>query len=128
MNLIIKGKSYRWKLSGYVVTKDTRLRSELHLRVRKFLKKKFPLEVILEEVKLPKVKLYLDFFLPESKIVVEANGRQHTQYIPHFHQNIITFQKSLQRDREKKEIIEGNGMRFIALNYDETEEQWRTRF
>lgn len=42
-----------------------------------------------------------DFFLPEENILLEVQGRQHTEFTKIFYKNCSDFLKAQERDREK---------------------------
>ncbi|MDX1472364.1 MAG: hypothetical protein R3213_12765 [Flavobacteriaceae bacterium] len=102
-------------------------RSELHLAVRNFLHNAFPADVVMEEVAIPG-NLWLDFYLPDRKIAVEAHGRQHFEFVQHFHGNRMGFALSKHRDRVKSEWCADNQITLIEIRYDEPEENWIGKF
>ena len=94
-------------------------RSKLQYRVKKSLEKIWSNNVVLEEMPVVGTKLSLDFYNANKKIAIEVQGRQHNQYVPHFHGgNKINFISQLRRDHQKKEFCEINGIRLIEL-YEE---------
>jgi very-short-patch-repair endonuclease len=60
-------------------------------------------------------KLYLDFFIPQIDLVVEVHGRQHDQFVKHFHGDQSGYKASKKRDKLKEEWAEANGMLLMAL-------------
>ena len=113
-NVILKavgfdGRERSWKLSKCIVSGDQkRPRSKLHILARKLLRTQFPYDTILEEVPLPgshkpsrKSTLYVDFLIPSHSLAVEVHGRQHFEFVVHFHGNRQGFRKSKARDRDK---------------------------
>ncbi len=125
----LDGKTHSWYLVGYQPNlSDERMRSELHLRVRALLKEMFKSERLLEEVPLPgSGGLFGDFYLPQSKIMVEAHGRQHYEYVAHFHQNPLGFMQSKKRDNNKADWCSLNGITLIVLPYNEDSEAWKQK-
>jgi len=97
------------------------------LAVREFLHKVFPADTILEEVAIPG-NLWLDFYLPDRKIAVEAHGRQHFEFVKHFHGTRIGFASSKRRDREKAQWCEDQQITLIEIRYDEPESGWLSKF
>lgn len=122
----LDGKEYTWSLSGHQHTPNqTRPRSELHLTARGLLKEIYPSFPLLEEVCIPGPdKMYLDFLIPKLMIAYEIQGRQHFEFVPHFHENKLNFARAQQRDRKKKEWLAVNGIELIELRYNEIE-VWR---
>lgn len=65
-------------------------------------------------------RLELDFYLPELKVAIEVNGRQHYTYSSHFHKSYEDFKKQLHYDSEKERHCANEGIRlYIVTNYDE---------
>jgi hypothetical protein len=125
----LDGKAYTWNLVGYVPNNDsTRPRSSLHKAVRQLLQKLYPLDRILEELPLPgSGGLFIDFFVPGERLVVEAHGVQHYEFVQHFHQNPLGFINAKKRDRRKRDWINLNGLKLVELPYNENEDAWRNR-
>lgn len=94
-------------------------RSKLQYRVKESLKKIWSTNIVLEEMPVVGTKLSLDFYNANKKIAIEVQGRQHNEYVPHFHKgNKINFISQLRRDHQKKEFCDINGIRLIEL-YEE---------
>ena len=129
------GRERRWNLSkGVVSGDDARPRSNLHILARKILRSEFPYDRILEEVPLPgshkpsrKSTLFVDFLIPSEFLAVEVHGRQHFEFVAHFHGDMQGFRKAKARDRDKSCWFEMNSIALITLNYSETENEWRER-
>ena len=127
------GRPRNWNISKHPVRKDdTRKRSSLHLRARGVLQSLFPYDTILEEVSLPGSNkpsrlstLYADFFIPQRRLVVEAHGRQHYEYVSHFHKTKASFYKSKGRDKDKIRWCDINDIEIVVLKYSDTDEQWK---
>jgi hypothetical protein len=138
-NVVLKavgfdGRERNWNLSKCVVSGDQkRPRSKLHILARKILKEEFPYDTILEEVPLVgshkpsrKSTLYVDFFIPSHSLAVEVHGRQHFEFVAHFHGDRKGFRKSKARDRDKANWLQNNNIDLIVLSYSGTEDEWRT--
>lgn len=96
--------------------------SKLHDSIRALLKELYPTQPILEEVPIPITKKqtqYFDFFLPINKLAVEADGQQHTKFVPHFHRTYANFIVSQKNDRLKSEFCDINNIRLVRLSFDE---------
>lgn len=52
-----------------------------------------------EAIRIPKCRF--DFYLPKKNILIEFQGKQHYQLIPHFFKDRSSFLKSQERDRLK---------------------------
>ena len=122
------GNEYNWPLKGHQPTFDeTRPRSQLHLDVRALLRGMYPTSLILEEVPLPGTGLFIDFYLPLRKVVVECHGKQHYQFIQHFHIDKRGFIASNNRDMRKLDWCHKNNLKVAILSHAETIDEWRTR-
>ena len=81
---------------------------------RERIKQLFGDQIVLEEFPIPKSKLRLDFFLPNIKLAIEYNGRQHDCFVKHFHGTMKGFLQSKQRDEEKASWCALNGIELIV--------------
>jgi very-short-patch-repair endonuclease len=81
----------------------------------------FPHGTILKEhyVKYAGQQLFFDFFLKDYNILVEVQGRQHTEYVNHFHGDKEGFLESKKRDNLKKAYCEDQNLSLVLINYDE---------
>ena len=114
-------------------------KSLLHKSVKKILRDTFPNISLYEEVTLPGSRrgtktspLIADFLIPDLMLVVEAHGEQHFKYTPYFHGAIhqggkMNFALAKQRDLYKIEWCKINNIDLVALNYHETEDEWRKK-
>lgn len=63
-----------------------------------------------------KKKMFLDFYLPEYEIAIECQGLQH--FVPcDLFGGQAFFQKTLKRDREKKELCEQHGIEVLYFSH-----------
>lgn len=85
------------------------------------LKEAFPFAKIrVEEYVLFKnQRLFLDIFMPQFGIVIEVHGRQHDEFVEHFHGDARGFRESKRRDSLKEEWIAESGYTLIALRASE---------
>lgn len=123
----IKGldnKEYSWNLTNHTpLDSDERPRSELHIKARELIKNTWPCCKVVEEVQLPgSGSLYADFYVPLMKTMVEVHGEQHYKLIPFFHHNEFGFAESKQRDRNKMEWCQINGITLKVLPYNRIDE------
>ena len=115
----------------YVYGDDTRHKSKLHKKAKKILREVFPYDSIYEEVSLPGSNkgsssiLRADFFIPNQNLVVEIHGQQHYEFTVHFHKTKLDFYKSLAREKNKENWCKLNSIKFVALKYSESENEWR---
>ena len=77
---------------------------------RERIKQEFGDQTILEEFTIPKSRLRIDFFLPNINTAIEVHGRQHFEFVKHFHGTHKKFALAKQRDAEKAKWCELNGI------------------
>lgn len=65
-------------------------------------------------------RLELDFLIVELGIAIEVQGRQHVEFVPHFHVTEFGFQEQQRRDREKLNLCQlmGIDLRYIHKKDD----------
>jgi hypothetical protein len=97
--------------------------SKCQTRIGDLIEELFPHQILLEEFVIPKSGgLKIDFFLPTSLIAVEADGGQHNEFVPYFHQDKIGFQRSKNNDKRKEEWCRINNIRIIRVDDSTTKE------
>lgn len=126
----LDGNIINWQLIGNIAHGSSTKKSSLHIKARNLLHTIFPTLQILEEVptQIRRAEtLYLDFYLPLNKKCIEVHGEQHYSFNRFYHSTVLGFLKHKKRDQEKKEWCELNGIQYIELPFNETEEQWKER-
>jgi len=95
--------------------------SELADKIYDLLKEIFPHNIIIKEhyVNYKGSRLFFDFYIKDLNIVFECQGRQHTEFVEHFHQDRDGFFESLKRDNLKKEYTEIDKIPFVIIEYNE---------
>lgn len=95
--------------------------SKLSEDVRALIVETFPFYKLWSEhyINFKNTKLYFDFYLPELKIAIEAQGRQHDTFVEHFHGTAFKFQAYRKRDRLKKEWAAENGVVVIEVREED---------
>ncbi len=112
------GREVSFRHTKYVVDWDKKSKSNLQFTVKQFLKFFWRNDVVLEEFTIPASLLKVDFLNLTKKIAVEVHGRQHQNYVKHFHKSRAGFKKSFERDKQKEDWIRNSGFKFIEI-YDE---------
>lgn len=59
----------------------------------------------------------LDCYCQELQLAIEYNGRQHYEYIPHFHSSKDAFYTTRYRDELKQQLCRDNGVTLIVVPY-----------
>jgi len=95
--------------------------SKLANDVYTVLKKVFPHNVIIKEhyVSFKGARLFFDFYIKDLGVMVEAQGRQHNEFIQHFHVDRAGFMASKRRDSLKYEYCEKEDLILISFNDDD---------
>ena len=62
-------------------------------------------------------RLFFDFYIKEIDVFVEVQGRQHTEFVKHFHGSMENFRAQKFRDNLKIEYVEENNMSLVRV-YD----------
>lgn len=135
--MLVLGFDNREYKFNYTKNRHRKGLSKLHKKAKKVIKSVFPDLPIYEEVTLPGSKrgastslLLADLFIPDLMLVVEAHGKQHFKYIPHFHgpkpHGPQKFARGRQRDHDKIEWCKMNNIDLLELLYNESEEEWKT--
>ncbi len=91
--------------------------SKLADATRKFLKEVFPHNLIFEEhyINYKGARLFFDFYIKEVDVLIEVQGRQHDEFIKHFHVDREGFLSSKRRDNLKKAYCQETGTVLIEI-------------
>lgn len=94
--------------------------SEIAKKVHSVLKEVFPTNVIVEEyyINYKGSRLFFDFFIKDLGVLIEVQGRQHFEYVDHFHGSVDKFRGQKMRDNLKKEYIQYNPKLCLVYFYD----------
>jgi len=86
-----------------------------------FLRKTFPHNIITTEyyVNYDNSRLFFDFYIKDLGVLVEVQGRQHDEFVKHFHNDKETFLASKKRDNLKKEYCEKKGFALLEIRSEE---------
>ena len=96
-------------------------RSKLSAKIWDMLWEIFPHNVIFgEHYKFYKgTRLYFDFLIKEYNILIEVQGRQHYEFIPHFHEDRNDFLESKKRDNLKREYCQKKDFTLVEIRFDD---------
>lgn len=104
----------------YMIDWQKKSRSNLQFKVKQLLKKHWEPHVVFEEFPVAGTKMTLDFYNANKKIAIEVQGKQHTEYNPHFHNNSkANFLSQKRRDYLKKIFCENNSIKLIEIHEGE---------
>ena len=77
--------------------------------------------IVFEEFPVAGTKLTLDLYNANKKIAVEVQGKQHTKYVPFFHQgNKANYISQLKRDQDKLSFCKLNDITLIEIYESDT--------
>ena len=95
--------------------------SNLSEELEQSLKRLFPHNILIKEyyVRYMNQRLFFDFYLKDLKILFEVQGRQHCEFVKHFHSDINGFRQSKFRDNLKIQYAEEQGLSLVYVYFDE---------
>lgn len=105
--------------TSYGLKSEANCRSKIQYVCGQALKECFKFDPILEEVPIPGLGLFLDFFIPSRKIAFEIRGRQHDEYVPYFHKSQKGFRASKDRDDLKSRWCDLNNITLYQITSPE---------
>lgn len=113
----LTGRSRRIpKAKKYLIDWEGSSRSKIQFSAKQFLEKYWRHHVVFEEFPVAGTRLSLDIYNANKKIAVEVQGRQHTQYVPFFHQgNKANYINQLKRDQDKLAFCKLNDIILIEI-------------
>ena len=109
------GKERKVNVTPYLINWDGKAPSKGAQAVKDFLKRNVRTHVWLEEFRIPRTLLRVDFLSVTGKFAIEFNGRQHEEYVEHFHRNRIGYHGSIKRDVKKMDALEENGYTLVIV-------------
>lgn len=62
-------------------------------------------------------KYRYDFFIPEKRILLEYDGKQHTEFVPYFHIDEEKFIRQKERDQAKNKLAKEKGFFLYRISY-----------
>ena len=128
----LDNKEYSWNITKY--RRTDRPCSNLHVRARFLLNQMFPFDVVYEELVLPGTKterivrpLVADFYIHANRLMIEVQGQQHYKFNGLFYHNKAEYFRAQHRDYMKLQWCVRNGITLVALPFDESDEEWKSR-
>ena len=85
------------------------------------LKEVFPHNIILKEyyVKYRGTRLFFDFYIKDMGVLIECQGRQHDEYVSHFHGDKAGFIEQKKRDNLKREYCENKSFTLVEVRSED---------
>lgn len=120
----INGKEHNFELRPHFKVKGKeQSRSKIQWKLGKLLCKIYGNNHVFEDYPLPGCNnVSWDFWLPHHKMAFEMHGKQHDEYIKHFHDSEVGFRKQLLSDNLKNSIAEQNDVTLIVVRSKDFEE------
>lgn len=84
-----------------------------------FLSELYPSFDIIYEYPLYELNQRIDIYIPNLALALEYNGRQHYDFIEHFHKNIEGFKDAQKMDQRKREYLLLHGIKLIEIPYNQ---------
>ena len=117
-----KNKTFKKDITKYI--KESKNPSKLHVEARQIIKEIFPFESIAEEFPLFGTRLFADFYIPSTNLIIEVHGKQHFVHNDHFYSSSMDFFKAKARDKKKYVWADENEIVIIELHYNNKKE-WK---
>ena len=112
----IRGKLVNRAVEKKRIKWEKKSRSILQTKVKEILAELWAHDIVYEEFPVFGTKLSVDFYNASKGIVIEVQGRQHTKFVKHFHNDSIwNFEDQLRRDRSKRRFCEINDITLIEI-------------
>lgn len=64
-------------------------------------------------------RMHLDAYFPGHRLAFEYDGRQHREYMPHFHRSVQQFERTQARDRAKEHLCAQHGITLVRFTDEE---------
>jgi len=89
-------------------------------KVYSLIKELFPYNVIVKEhyVKYKGTRLFFDFLIKDLGVYIEVHGKQHFEYVHHFHGEKEKFVSQKKRDNLKIQYVQSNSKCCLVRFYD----------
>lgn len=71
------------------------------------------------EYPLYEVNQRIDIFIPALGIAIEYSGRQHSEYVQHFHKDFDGYMKGRKQDQKKIEYLALKGVKLVIIKHNE---------
>jgi hypothetical protein len=111
----INGREVNKIVTPYLIKWKAKSRSKFQFSVKQFLEPLWRHQICFEEFPVYGTLQRVDFLNATKKIAIEVNGRQHTEYVEHFHKNRANYLRSIKRDWVKTEWLESNDFQLVEI-------------
>lgn len=112
----LKGRKKTLKKSTkYLIDWEKPTRSKFQDTTKSFLKDYWRGDYCLEEMPLVGTRMTFDFYNASKRIAIETSGKQHLEFVKHFHGNRLQFAEQIKRDLMKVEFCELNNIILVEI-------------
>ena len=89
--------------------------------IYKLLTEAFPHNIVTKEcfIKYQGNRLFFDFYIKDYDLLFEVQGRQHSEFVSHFHGDRQGFLETKRRDNLKLQYCQEKDLYLVRINYDE---------
>lgn len=116
----IDGREKNTKVQKYLIDWEGKSRSKVQFTTKQFLKPYWKNCVVFEEFPIVGTRYSLDIFNANYNIAIEVQGKQHYEYVKHFHNsNKANWLMQIKRDRAKREFCEINEIELYEITEEE---------
>lgn len=116
----LKGRKKNVPVQRYALEWDGDSLSKFQFKVKQFLRQYWSGCVMYEELPVAGTRMTIDLFNATRRIAVECDGKQHTEYNPHFHRGSASaYSEQVSRDNSKDEYCRRNGITMVRVFEDD---------
>lgn len=102
--------------SKYLIDWDGESLSKFQKATKDFLRPYWKFKMVFEELPVVGSRSRFDFYNATDRIAIEAQGAQHTEFVPFFQKTRANFLSQFKRDREKQKFCDENNITLIEIH------------
>lgn len=111
-----KGRKKNLKNANkYLIDWDAKSLSKFQKAAKDFLRPYWQRDHVFEEMPVVGSRSRFDFYNATKRIAAEIQGRQHSEFVPHFQKHRNNFLSQVKRDLDKHSFCERNGITLIEI-------------
>lgn len=111
----LNGRLISKNFDQYRIKWDKKERSIFQTDVKQFLRPYLITHLVYSEFPVPSTLLKIDIFDYTTKVAYEISGRQHTEFVKHFHKSKSAFLGQIKRDFKKIDFCEKNNIILVEI-------------
>lgn len=102
--------------SKYLIDWDGKSLSKFQKAAKDFLRSYWKFDYVFEEFPVVGTRSRLDFYNASKRIALEIQGRQHSEFVPHFQKTRANFLSQIKRDLDKQTFCDNNNIVLIEVS------------